>query len=143
MVYNPSLFFISITHKYTMYNSSVFIVTINHKYMMYNPGLSSMSITHQCTIKSEYFPLPPECPTGSYGDECKESCSGHCAGQYKQACNNVDGSCDRGCQPGYQGKTCHQGRWSRFSIVRHEAWSVCDLDSLKPYDSNVLKIEIL
>ena len=91
----------------------------------------NMSITHQCTNKSENFPLQPECPTGSYGDECKESCSGHCAGPDSLACNNVDGSCDRGCQPGYQGKTCHQGRRSRFSIVRHQAWSVCDLGCLK------------
>ena len=81
-----------------------------------NPGLLSMSITHQCTIKSEYFPLPPECLTGSYGDECEKSCSGHCAGQYKQACNHVDGSCDRGCQPGYHGKTCHQGRCQGFLL---------------------------
>ena len=105
-----------------MYNPSVFLISITHKHMMYNLSLFIMSITHHCTIKSEYFPLPPECPTGSYGDECKESCSGHCAGPDSLACNHVDGSCDGDCQPGYQGKKCDQGRWSMFSIVRHEAW---------------------
>ena len=43
------------------------------------------------------------CNVGSFGDECKHSCSEHCIG----TCHHVDGSCS--CKEGYTGDTCDEG----------------------------------
>nr|XP_022311298.1 multiple epidermal growth factor-like domains protein 11 [Crassostrea virginica] len=45
------------------------------------------------------------CPSGLYGDGCKEEC-GHCVGLSN--CHHVTGLCLRGCQPGYKGYNCLQ-----------------------------------
>ena len=45
------------------------------------------------------------CPKGSYGQACTLTCDDKCDG-----CNNVNGSCDRGCKPGWKGDNCQQRR---------------------------------
>lgn len=44
-----------------------------------------------------------ECQHGSYGLNCQHKCNEKCTG-----CNNVNGFCDRGCQPGWKGDYCQQ-----------------------------------
>ncbi|GFS02944.1 multiple epidermal growth factor-like domains 10, partial [Elysia marginata] len=46
-----------------------------------------------------------KCPLGKYGDECRSNCSNGCAGSYN-ACNHVNGKCDKGCDTGYIGDKC-------------------------------------
>ncbi|KAK3780392.1 hypothetical protein RRG08_062013 [Elysia crispata] len=46
-----------------------------------------------------------ECDSGYYGAGCIKSCSQHCAGK-DNSCNHVNGTCDLGCDPGYQGDLC-------------------------------------
>eukprot|EP00105_Crassostrea_gigas_P043103 XP_019927251.1 PREDICTED: scavenger receptor class F member 2-like [Crassostrea gigas] len=41
------------------------------------------------------------CPYGFFGQNCNEKCKNKCTG-----CNNVNGVCDRGCQPGWKGDYC-------------------------------------
>ncbi|KAK3709336.1 hypothetical protein RRG08_056690 [Elysia crispata] len=48
-----------------------------------------------------------QCPSGSYGEECAATCSDHCAGD-QNPCHHVNGTCDLGCDPGYQGSSCTQ-----------------------------------
>ncbi|KAK3795272.1 hypothetical protein RRG08_055834 [Elysia crispata] len=48
-----------------------------------------------------------KCPNGSYGEECTKTCSDHCAGD-QNSCHHVNGTCDLGCEPGYQGSSCTQ-----------------------------------
>ena len=49
-----------------------------------------------------------ECDPGYYGHGCTAMCSEHCSGNDK-ACNHINGTCDMGCDPGYQGDLCIQG----------------------------------
>ncbi|GFS22435.1 multiple epidermal growth factor-like domains 10 [Elysia marginata] len=48
-----------------------------------------------------------ECDHRTYGKDCTLSCSEHCKGK-DNSCGNVDGTCDQGCDPGYQGALCAQ-----------------------------------
>ncbi|XP_061185164.1 platelet endothelial aggregation receptor 1-like [Saccostrea echinata] len=54
-----------------------------------------------------------ECPSESYGLECKYQCSSHCLNGV--TCNHVTGQCENGCAAGWTGtqcnKTCHAGRY--------------------------------
>ena len=43
------------------------------------------------------------CPDEYYGQDCKLSCNYKCDG-----CNNVNGYCDRGCNPGWKGDNCQE-----------------------------------
>ncbi|KAK3779435.1 hypothetical protein RRG08_062093 [Elysia crispata] len=52
---------------------------------------------------------PAECQSGKYGEKCSKQCSVHCAGQHN-ACNHVDGSCNQGCDDGYIGRFCTEGK---------------------------------
>ncbi|XP_052791724.1 uncharacterized protein LOC128225867 [Mya arenaria] len=47
-----------------------------------------------------------DCPIGTYGDKCAESC-GHCRGGTNQ-CDYVNGTCKMGCETGYVGLPCLQ-----------------------------------
>ncbi|XP_052791719.1 multiple epidermal growth factor-like domains protein 10 [Mya arenaria] len=47
-----------------------------------------------------------DCPIGTYGDKCSESC-GHCRGGSKQ-CDYVNGTCKMGCETGYVSLPCLQ-----------------------------------
>ncbi|GFS00479.1 multiple epidermal growth factor-like domains 10 [Elysia marginata] len=46
-----------------------------------------------------------ECYNGTHGKDCSLTCSEHCKGE-DNPCDNVDGTCDLGCDPGYQGALC-------------------------------------
>ncbi|KAK3791617.1 hypothetical protein RRG08_028897 [Elysia crispata] len=48
-----------------------------------------------------------ECGTGYFGAHCAKSCSKHCAG-LGNTCDNVNGTCNKGCDPGYKGSLCTQ-----------------------------------
>ena len=51
-----------------------------------------------------------DCNPGYYGGGCGETCSEHCAGD-QDFCDHVNGTCDLGCDPGYQGYYCIQGEY--------------------------------
>lgn len=44
------------------------------------------------------------CPHGLFGPDCADKCSDTCDG-----CNRFNGSCDSGCNPGWQGYDCQDG----------------------------------
>ncbi|GFO39306.1 receptor-type tyrosine-protein phosphatase kappa [Plakobranchus ocellatus] len=45
------------------------------------------------------------CTLGTYGEDCNESCSNHCAGE-TNSCNHVNGTCNQGCDSGYLMPLC-------------------------------------
>lgn len=45
------------------------------------------------------------CPSGYYGLNCKERCSGHCMND--KPCDFVSGYCSNGCHDGYLGTRCN------------------------------------
>ncbi|XP_062579990.1 multiple epidermal growth factor-like domains protein 10 isoform X1 [Saccostrea cucullata] len=47
-----------------------------------------------------------ECPPGKYGVNCGHTCSGNCADG--DICNNVNGSCARGCKERFTGDNCNE-----------------------------------
>ncbi|GFR86230.1 receptor-type tyrosine-protein phosphatase T, partial [Elysia marginata] len=47
------------------------------------------------------------CDRETFGKDCSLTCSEHCKGE-DNSCDNVDGTCDQGCDPGYQGAQCTQ-----------------------------------
>lgn len=53
------------------------------------------------------------CPDGTYGTDCSMHC-GKCrdVGQ----CNHVDGTCMNGCEIGYNGSKCTEGKHIVFCI---------------------------
>ena len=55
----------------------------------------------------------PDCDTGYFGAQCAKPCSEHCAG-IDNTCNNVNGTCNMGCDPGYNGSLCTQGKCRRL-----------------------------
>ena len=46
-----------------------------------------------------------DCLPGYYGDECDQSCSGHCLNNL--VCNHIDGTCSGGCEAGYIHELCN------------------------------------
>lgn len=44
------------------------------------------------------------CPVGSFGYDCQERCSIHCA--VPDRCDRVTGECQDGCLAGWKGVTC-------------------------------------
>ena len=51
-------------------------------------------------LKDGFF---SECTKGFYGQDCILTCNAKCDG-----CNNVNGYCDRGCNPGWKEDNCQQ-----------------------------------
>lgn len=49
-----------------------------------------------------------ECPFGKYGIGCAYNCSMTCIEQY--TCEGTTGKCVGGCQPGWKGVQCDQGK---------------------------------
>ena len=47
-----------------------------------------------------------ECAFGKYGLNCSSVC-GHCSDL--SDCVHIDGTCQNGCQSGYQGRLCKDG----------------------------------
>ena len=74
----------------------------------------------QCYFTSTllvFFSLfSPECDSGHYGERCSKPCNEHCAGEINNSsCHHVDGSCDLGCDPGYQVDWCTRGKFEKDS----------------------------
>lgn len=55
-----------------------------------------------------------ECQKWWFGDKCGQKCKGHC--RDNSTCNHVTGQCDEGCDPGWTGTRCDDGRFNIFSI---------------------------
>lgn len=47
-----------------------------------------------------------ECIAGFHGENCSFTC-GKCLNS--TACHHITGSCDQGCDPGFEGLTCKKG----------------------------------
>lgn len=47
------------------------------------------------------------CSAGYFGQDCTRKCKSSCKG-----CNHVTGLCESGCQPGWVGDFCEQGKLS-------------------------------
>ncbi|XP_061185165.1 scavenger receptor class F member 1-like [Saccostrea echinata] len=73
----------------------------------YPEGYQSISLIQLCEVVVE------ACPKGSYGQDCKFRCSGHC--KDGTPCDLVTGECVKGCVSGWIGtgcnKTCDNGRY--------------------------------
>lgn len=52
-----------------------------------------------------------ECDGGLFGVNCSTTC-GHCLNN--QQCHHLDGTCAKGCDPGYMGDNCAEGRNTFF-----------------------------
>lgn len=61
-----------------------------------------------CTL---CYPYTIDCTKGWYGDSCRHQCSGHCRDGV--ACNHMTGRCDRGCEAGWTGATCENGKYAK------------------------------
>lgn len=57
------------------------------------------------------FPFILECPNGFFGERCANICNSKCTG-----CNNINGSCDRGCRPGWKGDFCQERKYDFLSV---------------------------
>ena len=57
----------------------------------------------------EHIFFKSECDIGLFGEGCAKRCSVHCAGS-DNTCNNVNGTCNMGCDPGYKGSLCIQSK---------------------------------
>ncbi|KAK3802824.1 hypothetical protein RRG08_062097 [Elysia crispata] len=91
-----------------------------------------------------------KCSSGTYGGGCKQPCSEHCVGQ-DNSCDHVYGTCDLGCDPGFQGFHCTQkcdpGYYGKDCIMTcsefcggnntscHHVNGSCDLGCLPGYQS--------
>ena len=51
-----------------------------------------------------------ECGNGTFGQDCSESC-GTCLRE--EQCHHVNGICMNGCDRGFQGNKCTEGKWVR------------------------------
>ena len=69
------------------------------------------------------FHSTTECPAGKYGKNCAHRCSVHCSGPL-HACDHVNGSCDKGCLPGYVAPLCINGNRPFFSSFFSSSFSV-------------------
>lgn len=55
-----------------------------------------------------FFLSLTECDNDMFGENCEQKC-GHCANS--STCNPVNGSCLTGCDLGFQGPLCNDGRY--------------------------------
>ncbi|GFR77065.1 receptor-type tyrosine-protein phosphatase kappa [Elysia marginata] len=49
------------------------------------------------------------CSVGKFGQNCSQDCSVHCRGQ-DNACDPGNGRCNSGCEDGYRGDMCENGK---------------------------------
>lgn len=76
--------------------------------LIYSLILNFRQNVHTLTIqlaKKKCFHII-ECPSGTYGIYCRETCSVNC--NVFQHCNRTKGECFGGCQPGWKGLHCDQ-----------------------------------
>ena len=67
----------------------------------------------QNKIVSRVSSLSIACHEGRYGERCSNLCSETCGG-LANTCDRVDGACKNGCDPGYTGTKCDQGKLSCY-----------------------------
>ena len=56
------------------------------------------------------------CSNGTYGKECNHTC-GYCLDQ--DECHHINGTCVKGCDPGYLGDVCKTGTYTDCD------WYIC------------------
>lgn len=67
-------------------------------------------------IKYRLYPIFNKgCSPGNFGIDCKRICSGNCMSN--EPCDHVSGGCKSGCQDGYFGKLCIDGKRSKLPIL--------------------------
>ncbi|GFS05941.1 C-type lectin [Elysia marginata] len=87
------------------YENGEYCASINHlsfhsdKYT-WNDARCSLQCNFVCEKRAEI-------KTNSYDKRCSKKCSEHCAGE-DNPCNRVSGSCDHGCDPGFQSPLCER-----------------------------------
>lgn len=69
--------------------------------------LNSLSWYYACGIRNNFF-FYKECQPGHYGLDCMDNCIGHCLNN--QPCDHISGVCSSGCQDGYTGPLCTDGK---------------------------------
>ena len=79
----------------------------------YNIYIFQLLLLHKCMILSV-----DTCASGMYGPNCVNTC-GQCL---NSACNPISGSCANGCNAGYEGATCKQGKTNirRCEEIRYD-----------------------
>ena len=70
-----------------------------------------------------------ECETGYFGPDCKSEC-GHCLNASQ--CHRGNGTCLRGCSPGYIGSFCRESTFSSVFTLKNE---IFDQDNFNPSTS--------
>lgn len=58
--------------------------------------------THTCFGTIFFF--SSGCPKWFWGEDCAKNCPDKCTG-----CNNINGLCEYGCVPGWEGYLCNEG----------------------------------
>lgn len=69
-------------------------------------SLTKFYMNKNCLISMKQLLVSIECTASWYGDQCNHSC-GYCLNG--APCFHVSGSCDHGCQSGYQVPYCIEG----------------------------------
>lgn len=83
-----------------------------------------------------------ECDHGTFGIHCAETC-GECVGE--EPCDPVNGTCLKGCGPGYKGKICIESNIITFYLIIKRTfdrivWTVLN-QSLRNTSFGVLEID--
>ena len=68
---------------------------------------------YMLSIKKTYITLFVGCQIGTYGENCKEHC-GLCLNN--DDCYHVNGTCVKGCLPGYMGDKCKTRKLPFFAL---------------------------
>lgn len=79
---------------------------VSHMPYCNNFMTNSFIISQYVLTLSSYF---TECDDNYFGVNCLESCNETCKG-----CNRKTGVCENGCQAGWKGIYCHEGKQNRF-----------------------------
>lgn len=69
---------------------------------------------------STIIPLCIGCPSHYYGLDCRQRCSGNCISD--ESCDHVSGVCTNGCEDGYVGTRCANGKKYSFFVDIHAAY---------------------
>ena len=61
---------------------------------------------------------------------CARSCSVHCAGSDNE-CHHVHGVCGLGCDAGYKGSLCNQGKHDVIILLVKASWDIKKMRAIK------------
>ena len=84
--------------------TKIYLLISFHKHAKYKTKCSRVSS------------LSIDCRVGRYGEWCSNLCSETCGG-LANTCDRVDGACKNGCDPGYTGTKCDQGKLSCYWTI--------------------------